>query len=414
MSIRRIFPIALFFCLFATLSASAYPRQDEISRGRYLAAAGDCVACHSDAEHPAFSGNRPIPTPFGTIYSTNITSDRETGIGSWTEADFYRALHEGVGKDGENLYPAMPYVDYTKLSREDVDALYAYFTTVPAAHNETMPPKLIWPLTWRPLMGIWKWMFFKQGAYQPDLSHSEQWNRGAFLVEGLGHCGDCHTERNFLGATRSSAFLQGGVTDHWFAPALVGNTRDGLGHWSADQIVQFLKTGRNDRTAGYGPMGEVIADSTRYMTDGDLAAIATFLKSQKPEQEDSLDQPDGKVMNAGGHIFEAQCAACHQPGGTGIPFAFASLRGNANAQARNHDTVLRAILTGVRTVSTGVRPTGFAMPAFDWKLNDSEIAAVATYIGNTWGNAAPSVSESDVATLRDQVKARPQFAHAGD
>ncbi|MGH6878953.1 MAG: c-type cytochrome [Rhizomicrobium sp.] len=401
----------LFLVLSASGAADAYPRQADIARGHYLAIASDCMSCHTDANHPPFSGNRAVPTPFGSIWSSNITPDRETGIGEWTERDFYRALHDGLGKDGRHLYPAMPYPWYTKLPRADVDAIFAYLKTLPEISSRTRTPALPWPLSWRFSMTFWDWLFFHEADYKPDVHRDAQWNRGAFLAEGPGHCGACHTPKNFLGAS-TGAFLHGGVFDSWFAPMLAANPRDGLGSWTGADLVRFLKTGRNAKTAAFGPMSEVVADSTRYMTDGDLAAIATFLKSQGTVHESSPPTPKDDVMRAGGQIFAAQCSACHQAGGQGERFEFASLRGSANAQSRNPDTVIRAILTGVRAVSTARRPTGFSMPAFDWKLNDAQIAAVATYIGNAWGNAAPAVSAGAVGSLRKAVQAKSSVVPA--
>jgi len=396
--------MVIAFSCFAP-ATQAYPRPEEIARGHQVLIAGDCMACHTDAEGKELAGNRPIKTPFGTIYSSNITPDVETGIGGWTPEQFYRAMHEGIDDRGQHLYPAMPYTYYTKLSRSDVDALFAYLKTVAPVRNEVKDPDLMWPLGWRSMMAIWNKMYFTEGQYQYDAQHSATWNRGAYLVNGPGHCGACHTEKNFLGADNTSKPLQGGELQNWFAPVLIANTRNGLGSWKQEDIVEFLSTGRNSTAAAYGPMSEVITDSTSQMNIDDLNAIAEYLKTLPVagNNNGASSVHDSAAMRAGQDIFSAQCSACHQVKGEGVHHAFAALQGDANVQQRRADTLIQAVLTGVRAVPTSIQPTGFAMPAYNWKLNDAQIAAVLTYVRNSWGNAASPVTASQVRSVREAI-----------
>jgi mono/diheme cytochrome c family protein len=378
----------------------------QIERGRHLVNAGDCVACHTDAGGKPFAGGRPIETPFGIIYSPNITPDRETGIGAWSDEDFYRAMHNGVRRDGKRLYPAFPYPYFTRMTRDDVLAVRAYLKTLPAVKNEPREPELTWPLGYRVVMRGWDWLFFKPGTFRPEPNKSAEWNRGAYLVEGPGHCGACHTPKNQLGADKTSDALRGGVIQHWLAPKIAGSMRDGTGNWSTDDVVEYLKTGRNSHSGATGPMAEVVADSTSKLPDSDLRAIATYIKNvdggATPAAE-PLAQND-TAMVAGKSIFEASCAACHQADGKGVAHMFPPLAHNANVQQGDPTTVLRVILQGARTVATDARPTPFAMPAYNWKLTDREIAAVATYVRNSWGNSAPPVGADKVESLRQTLK----------
>jgi len=250
----------------------------EIARGRYLVYAGDCAACHTDAGGRPFAGGRAVPTPFGTIYATNITPDRETGIGAWTEDDFWKAMHQGVRRDGSHLYPAFPYPWYTRLGRDDVLAIKAYLDTLPPVRQPNKEPALPWPLSWRGSLVVWNAMFFKPGVYALNTGKSAQWNRGAYLVEGLGHCAACHSPKNALGAVKNRDAFLGGQGEGWFATSLRPTSGEGLGGWSRKDIVDYLKTGATDRARAMGPMAEVVHNSTMHLTDADLEAIATYLQ----------------------------------------------------------------------------------------------------------------------------------------
>ena len=372
-----------------------------IERGRYLAEAGDCQACHTSENGKPFAGGKPIPTPFGTIYSANITPNHETGIGGWSNDQFYRALHEGVAANGDHLYPAFPYPWYTKVTREDADAITAYLNSLDPINNKPPANDLYWPLDYRIVMRGWNELFFNAGTFEPNAKKSPEWNRGAYLVEGLGHCGACHTPTNVFGAAKNDNHLQGGTLQDWYAPSLAGDLRSGLGSWSADDIGQFLKNGRNTRTAAYGPMAEVITNSTSKLNDGDLTAIATYLKDMPaPTSKTQPTKPDPKSAGAGEAIYIDNCSACHRSNGEGTPGTFPALKGDTNVQGGDPTTVIRVILDGTRAVPTNAHPTPLAMPSFKWKLSDEEVAAVASYIRSAWGNSAAVISESEVQTMR--------------
>ena len=378
----------------------------QVERGKYLVEAGDCQGCHTNQGGRPFAGDRPIQTPFGAIYSPNITPDRETGIGAWTDDQFYRALHEGIADDGSRLYPAFPYPWYTKVTRDDALAIRAYLNSLDPVKAERRPNALDWPLNYREVMAGWNDIFFKEGEFSPDTKKSAEWNRGAYLVEGLGHCGICHTPTNVFGAAKSGEHLQGGTLQDWYAPDLAGELRSGLGNWSTDDIVQFLKVGRNKRTAAYGPMAEVITNSTSKLNDDDLKAIATYLKDMPAAAtEKTPAKPDPKLVQAGQAIYVDNCSACHRSNGEGTPGTFPSLKGNTTVQDRDPTTIIRVILDGVHAVATDARPTPLAMPSFSWKLSDEQIAAVASYVRSTWGNAASPVSQSEVQSMRKVLHA---------
>jgi mono/diheme cytochrome c family protein len=378
-----------------------------LDRGRYLAAAGDCAACHTAEGGKPYAGGRPVPTPFGTIYSTNITPDKDTGIGSWTADDFYRAMHDGIRRDGAHLYPAFPYPWYTRLAREDVDALKAYLDALPPARQDNKPSELPFPLSARESVGGWNWLFFDAGTYKPDPARSAQWNRGAYLVQGLGHCGACHTPKNRLGGIETAQRLQGGYGEHWYAPPLTNAPRDGLGNWSAQEIVEYLKTGSNDKSAAGGPMAEVVQHSTQYLTNGDLYAMAAYLKSQSDgaDRRPVHVESDKQRLAQGQALYIDQCAGCHMAQGEGQPGGFPPLKGNAVVQARDPETLVHVILEGVHTVATREKPTGLAMPAFDWKLSDEQAAALASWLRATWGNEGDAVTAAQVHDARQHLVA---------
>jgi mono/diheme cytochrome c family protein len=378
-----------------------------IEKGRYLVAAGDCAACHTADGGKPFAGGRAIPTPFGTIYSTNITPDKETGIGKWTSDDFYKALHEGRGPGGKRYYPAFPYPWYTKLSTDDARAIKAYLDVIPAVKQKNQPPDLPWPLSVREVMAGWNALFFHEGAYRADPTRSAQWNRGAYLVEGLGHCGACHTPKNVLGAPEKDERLTGGYGEHWYAMSLTRDLRDGLGTWSAPEIVEYLKTGSTAKAAAAGPMAEVVLNSTQHLSDGDLNAIATYLKDipgDKATASAKSNSIDKGVMTRGEALYTDNCTGCHMAGGEGIAQVFPPLKASAAVQAKEPATVVKAMIDGATVVATKDKPTALAMPAFGWKLSDAELADLATYIRNAWGNHADAVSASQVAKVRKETQ----------
>ena len=380
----------------------------QVEKGRYLATAADCVACHTiqNGGKP-FAGGRAIETPFGNITSPNITPDAETGIGSWSDEQFDNAVRNGVRPNGSRLYPAMPYTAYTKMSRDDVVAIRAYLNTVEPVRNSVVANTLPFPFNIRTSMRVWDALYFTPGEFKPDPQKPADWNRGAFLVEGPGHCTACHTPKSFLGGDKSGEYLRGSYLQGWFAPDITNDERVGLGQWSSDDIVAYLKTGHNRITAATGPMAEEIVNSTSKMKDEDVAAMAVYLKSM-PGSADSPAplKADDPVMVAGQAIYRDQCAACHQIDGKGVPQLFPSLAESSGVRSRDATTLIRIIVRGARSVATAQEPTAPGMPSFGRQLNDEQIAAVASYVRNAWGRPAAAIAPGDVSKMRDALSMR--------
>jgi mono/diheme cytochrome c family protein len=377
------------------------PSAATIARGKALANAADCASCHTaDAAKP-FAGGKPIPTPFGTIYAPNLTPDLETGIGAWSDDDFYRALHDGVSPNGSGYYPAFPYPNFTKLTRDDVLAIRAWLATIAPVTYKASASQLRWPLNYRVVMRGWNLLFFKPGTFKPDPQKSEAWNRGAYLVEGAAHCGACHTPKNTFGADRRGRQYGGGVIGRWFAPRLDNAERSGLKSWSADDIAEYLQSGRNGRSHAGGPMAEVVVNSTSRMSDEDVRAIAIYLKDLPiGAAEPVIPPPAPAQMSEGEAVYKGACIACHEANGFGTPRIYPPLPGNANLQSADPSSTLRIILDGAQTLITARAPNTGSMPAYRDKLTDQQIAAVASYIRNAWGNAAAAVSAEQVTKAR--------------
>jgi mono/diheme cytochrome c family protein len=376
-----------------------------IERGRYLVYAADCAACHDDPyQHRPFAGGRPIETPFGLVVAPNITPDRATGIGSFTDAQFDDALRHGKRPDGKRLYPAMPFVYYTKMSHGDVLAIRAYLNTVQPVHHAVVSDQLPFPFSVRASMSVWDWLYFSPGIFKPDPAKSAAWNRGAFLVQGPGHCAACHTPKSALGGDKTGEELQGYSIQRWFAPSLMSGAHTGLADWTPQDIVEYLKKGHNRFAAASGPMAEEVADSSSHLSAADLDAIAAYLKDQRSETSPSTPVPAGNpAMVAGAAIYQDLCSACHKSDGTGVPYLIPNLAASTSVAARDPTTLIRVIVEGAQSVATQEEPTAPAMPAFGWQLNDAEIAAVATYLGNSWNHAAPPVTEHDVQSERSKL-----------
>lgn len=379
-----------------------------IEKGHYLATVADCVGCHTvPGGGPSFAGGRPIETPFGDIISANITPDRETGIGAWSDAEFDSAVRKGVRPDGARLYPAMPYTSYARMTADDVRAIRAYLSTLEPVHNPVQSNTLPFPLNIRAAMRAWNALYFTAGSFKPDPQKSQQWNRGAFLVQGPGHCGACHTPKSLLGGDKTEAYLQGSKLQGWFAPNITNDQVRGLGRWSAAEIVAYLKTGHNRFSSATGPMAEEISLSSSKMHDSDLNAIAVYLKSLPGQKRDAATvASDNPMMIAGGAIYHDQCSACHSLNGQGVPSLFPSLAESSVARSDDPATSIRVILRGSRSVATDREPTSPGMPSFNWKLDDAQVAAVVTYIRNTWGPGAPAVTADDVSRVRSDLSKR--------
>jgi mono/diheme cytochrome c family protein len=378
-----------------------------IARGQYLARAGDCVACHSNPGDPPFGGARPMETPFGTLYSPNISSDASTGIGAWTPDEFYAMLHTGRMRSGDLLYPAMPFAAYTKVTRADADAIFAFLKSTPPVHQENREQDLRFPYSNRTLLNGWRALYFKEGEYKPDPSKSTEWNRGAYLVEGLGHCSMCHTAINALGGSSESAAFQGGLIpmQAWYAPSLTSNREAGLGDWSLEDISDLLQAGVSKRGAVYGPMAEVVYNSLQYLTDADIRAMAVYLKALPPTGEAPVptvteSQDKLRLFPLGKKIYAAQCAVCHGTNGEGRGWDFPPLAGNQSIQMTSSVNPIRMVLNGGYPPGTIRNPRPYGMPPFAQDLSDEEVAAVVTYIRTAWQNHGTAIRGKDVNALR--------------
>ncbi|HWD60411.1 MAG TPA: cytochrome c [Stellaceae bacterium] len=409
---RRVFALlaAAAVAASAGIALAGNTGQDfsQIERGRYLATAGDCAGCHTKPGGQAFAGGLAVETPFGNVIAPNITPDKTAGIGLWSDGDFARAMTEGIRRDGKHLFPAMPYPYLTKLDRDDVLAIRAYLATVPAVENSVKADQLPFPLSVRADMAAWNKLNFTPGAFQRNLDKGDAWNRGAYLVEGLMHCGACHTPKNVAGGDKSGERLQGYALQGWFAPDLTTHPKRGIGSWSADDLVAYLKTGHNRFSAATGPMADVVTHSSSKLTDADLHAVATYLKDQPAPNEES-PQPvasSDPAMKAGAAIYADECSACHAPHGAGIANLFPRLAGSPSVQSTDPTSLIRVVLAGTQSVATDHAPTAPSMPAFGETLDDREAAAVLTYIRNAWGNAATAVSAGEVAKHRDSLAKR--------
>jgi mono/diheme cytochrome c family protein len=379
----------------------------QIERGRYLARAADCTACHTLPDAQPFAGGRAIETPFGNITAPNITPDLETGIGAWTDDEFDNAVRDGIRPDGARLYPAMPYTSYTKMSRGDVMAIRAYLNTVAPVRNPVVADTLPFPFNIRLVMRVWNALYFTGGEFKPDGTKSAEWNRGAYLVEGPGHCAVCHTPKSPLGGDETNQYLSGANLQGWFAPDITNDNGSGLGRWSVQDITAYLRTGHNRTTAATGPMAEEIAHSSSQMTDGDLVAIATYLKSLPGRQNSPVPvQGSDPAMVAGQAIYRDQCSACHALDGRGIPQLFPSLADSAMVRSSDPTTLIRILLRGAQSVATKGEPTSPGMPPYAWQLNDAQVAAVLTYIRNAWTPTAPPVMPRDVNRVRSDPQAQ--------
>jgi mono/diheme cytochrome c family protein len=379
-----------------------------IDKGQYLARAGDCVACHTIPDDQLFAGNRAMPTPFGTLYSPNITPDPEYGIGKWSASDFYATMHEGRMPDGGLIYPAMPFASYTKVTREDCDAIFAYLRSVAPVAKASRPQELRFPFDNRYLIVGWRTLFFAEGTFQPDKTKSTEWNRGAYLVEGLGHCGMCHTPIDKLGGNSESKAFEGGLIpmQGWYAPSLTSNKESGLGDWSLTDIEQYLQRGVSARGAVYGPMSEVVYNSLQYLTDSDIRAIAVYLRSlaqrnaPAPEAASLSVEENSLLMQLGAKVYSEQCAICHGAQGRGEPTRYPGLAANQSIEMESPVNPIRMVLNGGFPPGTPGNPMPYGMPPFAQSLSNDEVAAVVSYIRSSWGNHGTPISPRQVDELR--------------
>jgi len=403
-----------------SIAPSTAQRQPDPVHGRKVAILGDCAGCHTAPDGEPLAGGVAFALPVGTLYSTNITPDPDHGIGRYQLADFVRLMRLGVAPDGRRVYPAMPYTAYAKVSDEDLQDLFAYLRSeVAPAASPNHAAAISWPLTMRWPLAVWNLAFHKAMPFAPDPAHDAEWNRGAYLVQGLAHCGTCHTPRNFAFAEKdtdgTTPFYLSGASFAGTAPInLRGNDGDGLGRWSREDIVQLLKSGRNPHSAVSGPMAEVVGFSTQYWDEADLSAIAAYLKSLDPALgEHAAFSPDettlktyldGQASSTGARIFLDSCSACHRLGGQGAMTAFPGLAGNPMVQSRDPASLIEVILAGSRLPSTAAAPSALAMPGFAWRYDDTDIAELASFVRASLGNHAPPVTPGQVTDVRHRLK----------
>jgi mono/diheme cytochrome c family protein len=380
------------------------------TRGKYLALAADCGSCHTAPGGKPFAGGYPLKSALGIIYGTNITSDTKTGIGDWTKADFERAVRHGVRKDGEYLYPAMPYVNYTKMTDSDLDALWAYIHSLPAVNHQIPKNTLPFPFTVRQGMALWQGLYFKPGVFVAVGDKSAEWNRGAYLVEALAHCDECHTPRNLAQGLETQRELTGAQIEGWYAPDIGSDPTSKVHEWSDQQFVTFLKSGvMPDNSKAVGPMQEVVHDSLRYLTAADLHAMVTYLKNQESGAKPKSASPVKYARLAEGKlVYENNCSSCHQSDGTGQKASIPALAHNDAVTAREPYNVVMAVLEGFAP-----QGTWGAMGSFAGTLSDDQIADVTNYVRTAWGNGgAPNATPWLVTSSRKDAQSPKDETHA--
>jgi mono/diheme cytochrome c family protein len=377
---------------------------ESLARGAYLVRVGNCAACHTDRGGIPFAGGRPIDTPFGTVYSTNLTPHPEAGLGAWSREDFWQALHDGRSRDGRLLTPAFPYPNYTVVARADADAMHDYLRSLPAAGQPNRPHRLRWPYRTQAALALWRALYFERAPRleQPPAAGRE---RGAYLVQGLGHCSACHGPRNALGASGNLMDLSGGLIpmQNWYAPSLTSPAEAGVAHWPLAEVKRLLATGASASGTVLGPMAEVVLHSTQHLTPPDLRAMAVFLQSlpQAAVRDASPAAPPAPALaRRGAKIYEQHCAACHGERGIRPRHSPAALAGNRAVTLPVTANLVQVVLHGGFPPATAGNPRLFGMPPFATLLGDGDVAAVLTHIRTAWGNRAAPVTELDVGRQR--------------
>lgn len=375
-----------------------------IKRGEYLAEVGDCAACHTARNGQRLAGGLLLPTPFGNVSAPNITPDDDTGIGQWNFDDFWRALHDGRGRHGELLYPVFSYTSFTRVTRADALAIFAYLKSLPPVTQPALPSQLDFPYSLRSSLLAWRALYFRPGIFQPDLARSDQWNRGAYLVQGLGHCNECHAARDSLGGIEKNQHLTGGRIPQvdWYAPDLSTQAGGGLDGWQAQDIVDLLKTGQSARGSAFGPMADVVRLSTQHMTDADLQAVAIYLQSlpprivAAPSARSGPSQHDGQ----GAQLYAKHCSDCHGSDGDGIAGVYPPLNGNTSVTEPSGINAIRSVLLGGFAPATTGNAMPYSMPPFAQQLGDADVATLVTYVRQSWTNHATAVRPEQVSTYR--------------
>ena len=402
----------------ATLCSNAAPPPAEpvassmasaAARGAYLARAGNCMGCHTATGGTPFAGGRGIQTPFGTVFAGNLTPDRLTGLGGWSADDFWQAMHKGRSRDGRLLSPAFPYTRFTGMRRSDADDVFAYLQTLAPVVRPQPPHTLRWPTGTQGALAVWRALYFKPAVHRPDSAMSTSWNRGAYLVTTLGHCGECHTPRNLLGASREGEALRGGQMpmQSWYAPSLRSGQEGGVGEWSIDEVSLWLKTGMTSRAVASGPMAEVVSQSTQHLSDADRQAMAAYLmtlgarRTTAPAAKAMPSPAASEASAAGARLYDTHCASCHGDQGQGVADAYPALAGNRALTQNDPTNLVRTILWGGFAPATATHPRPYGMPPFRLQLSDRDTAAVLTYLRGAWGHLAAPVTELAVSRVRE-------------
>jgi mono/diheme cytochrome c family protein len=396
--------------LVPTGAITTPPAPEQIARGAYLARAGNCKGCHTVAGGAPYAGGRGVPTPFGTVYAPNLTPDVATGIGAWSPDEFWRALHHGRARDGRLLYPVFPYPNYTRVTRDDSDAIHAYLRSLPAVVLANKAHELSFPFNQPAALALWRALYFRAAQPAQDTTRSAEWNRGAYLVEALGHCNACHASRNALGATASPLDLAGGLipVQNWYAPSLNAPNEAGVAGWDTQHIVDLLKTGiaspHGRQVVVAGPMSEVVLGSTQHLTEPDLRAMAAYLKALPVPAESRITTAQGSgtaaLSGPGAKLYEQHCAQCHGEQGEGAPGIYPALAANRAVTMHTPANLVHNVLEGGFAPATSGNPRPFGMPPFATVLSDDEVGKLLTHIRGSWGNQAGAVSGLDVRRYR--------------
>ncbi|QOJ08852.1 cytochrome c [Nitrosomonas sp. H1_AOB3] len=392
----------------AATQPSANSDAEQVLRGEYLTRAGNCMGCHTTRGGKPYAGGRELVTPFGKFVTPNITPDNETGIGHWSEEDFWQALHYGKGRDGSYLYPVFPYTEYTKVTRQDADAIFAYLRSLTPVAQTNPPHKITSPYDNQFLLFLWRTWYFKEGVYEPDDSKSEEWNRGNYLVQGLGHCNACHTPRNVWGASQDDKLAGGEIMGtYWYAPSLISHREAGMGEWSVDEIAKLLSTGVTGHAVTSGPMATIVRQSLQYLSKDDMRAVAVYLQSlgekrgeEAPRKIPPMPERVSRYLALGEPVYVKHCQECHGESGEGVPGVYPPLAGNRSVTMTSPLNTIRSVLYGGFSPATAGNPRPYGMPPFQHIIRDHEIAWVVSYIRNAWGNFGSLVSPEDVDSSR--------------
>lgn len=380
----------------------------QVERGAYLALAGNCAACHTARGGAAYAGGHAIHTPFGPVYAGNLTPDPTHGLGAWSADAFWRAMRHGQSRDGRLLNPVFPFENFTLISREDSDALYAFLQSLPPVAQPNQPHGLRFPYNTQAALAVWRELYFEPAGFEPDPTRTADWNQGAYLVRGLGHCAACHSPRDALGGIRQASALSGGLMpgQGWYAPSLQAHSEAGVAQWSVQQVVDLLKTGVLHGVGGgvsvMGPMADVVFQSTQHLSDDDLHAMAVYLQSLPPSEPVAVpaSRANAAQLALGEQVYQRHCVDCHGANGQGAPFAYPALAGNRAVTQASHVNTVQAILSGGFAPATVGNPQPYGMPPYRTLLTDVEVAAVASFIRQSWGNQAGAVTVLNVQRVR--------------